>query len=278
MSDVQICLLIIFCVLVAITFAIILPIAIIDKKYKTFVLEHSNAIKELKQINNHYHFNVIKNYDLENSYDNENYYDVIQTRDYLIYQLVYMKNGVLSAMNDAYGNKIMFDKYKEEVAEKCNLNRFDTDDLLKNKKKLAKTEQKLFSKAIKNPQTFFNITVYLSLTKINGRFVTSKYRTFEPKEIRSLIGKINNRRGDFFLDNEIWNAICRVERGKVTNRLRFAIYARDGYRCRKCGRKTNDLEIDHIIPISKGGKTTYDNLQTLCHRCNKQKGSDIEGW
>ena len=58
--------------------------------------------------------------------------------------------------------------------------------------------------------------------------------------------------------------------------MRFAIYNRDGYRCCKCGRKTNDLEIDHIMPISKGGKTHPDNLQTLCKKCNKEKSNIIE--
>lgn len=33
-----------------------------------------------------------------------------------------------------------------------------------------------------------------------------------------------------------------------------------------------DLEIDHIKPIAKGGKSTPDNLQTLCRRCNRMKG------
>ena len=57
--------------------------------------------------------------------------------------------------------------------------------------------------------------------------------------------------------------------------MRFAVYNRDGNRCQKCG-STKDLEIDHIYPISKGGKTTFDNLQTLCHRCNMQKSNLIE--
>ena len=55
--------------------------------------------------------------------------------------------------------------------------------------------------------------------------------------------------------------------------MRFSIYERDGYRCRYCGR-TEDfdyLEIDHIKPIAKGGKSTYDNLQTLCKRCSQMK-------
>ena len=77
------------------------------------------------------------------------------------------------------------------------------------------------------------------------------------------------------LNFDIWKSISNVERAKVTNRLRFAIYERDNYRCKKCG-STENLEIDHIIPIFKGGKSTYSNLQTLCHKCNTEKGSKIE--
>ncbi|HJB68761.1 MAG TPA: HNH endonuclease [Candidatus Fournierella excrementigallinarum] len=35
------------------------------------------------------------------------------------------------------------------------------------------------------------------------------------------------------------------------------------------------LEIDHIIPVSKGGRTEEDNLQTLCWKCNRSKGDKI---
>lgn len=266
----------IFLGLAVVALAIIIPSSIIHKKYKDFALLHSLAIKELRNINNHYRFNSIREHNQANSYDNENYYDMISTKDYLIYQLVYIQKEVLTALNDTSGNRIFFEKYKNEIAEKCHLNTFDTEELLKNRNKLARIEKKLFEKEIKTPRTEYWINVYLELTKINGRHVCSKRNTFYEKDIRSLIERINNRRNGFYLDEEIWKAICRVERGKVSNKLRFAIYARDGYRCRKCGRKTDDLEIDHIIPIAKGGKTVYDNLQTLCHRCNKRKGSDLE--
>ncbi|MBQ8339081.1 MAG: HNH endonuclease [Clostridia bacterium] len=59
--------------------------------------------------------------------------------------------------------------------------------------------------------------------------------------------------------------------------MRFSIYQRDGYRCRKCGvsGRHAQLEVDHIIPIAKGGKSTYNNLQTLCHKCNVEKGDNL---
>ena len=266
----------IFLGIAVIVLSIVIPLAIINKKYNRFVLKHSLAIKELEQINNHYHFNVIRECEYRHSYDNDAFYNTISPKDYLIYQLVYLQKEVSKSLNNAYGNKIMFEQYQKEIAEKCHLNSFDTEELLNNKKKLAKMEQKLFKQETKNPKTTYSITVILHLTKINGSYVRSKSNTFNSQEIRSLISRINNKKNDFYLDEEIWNAICRVERGKVTNKIRFAIYFRDGYRCKKCGRKTKDLEIDHIIPIAKGGKTTYNNLQTLCHRCNVKKGADLE--
>ena len=262
--------------IVAIALAIIIPSLIVHNKYKNFALLHSLSIRELRQINSHYRFNTIRDYDQSNSYDNENFYDTISPKDYLIYQLVYIQREVLVALNDTYGNKIMFEKYKNEINEKCHLNTFDTEELLKNRKRLEKIEKKLFQSEIKYPRTEYWINVYLRLTNMNGNHISSKRGTFNGNEIRSLIGRINNKRNGFYLDEEIWKSICRVERGKVTNKMRFAIYARDGQRCRKCGRRTDDLEIDHIIPIAKGGKSTYDNLQTLCRACNKKKGSDIE--
>jgi HNH endonuclease len=68
------------------------------------------------------------------------------------------------------------------------------------------------------------------------------------------------------------------QRALMTPALREEIKARDNYACRICSLSINDernllLEIDHIIPISKGGKTTRSNLQTLCWRCNRSKGA-----
>lgn len=75
----------------------------------------------------------------------------------------------------------------------------------------------------------------------------------------------------------MWNSIERVERAKVSNGLRQEIFERDCYTCVNCGSTEKEsLEIDHIMPISKGGKTEPDNLQTLCHDCNFRKGNDID--
>lgn len=68
------------------------------------------------------------------------------------------------------------------------------------------------------------------------------------------------------------------ERAVMSDKLRFQILKRDNYTCQICGRSAKDgaeLEVDHIIPISKGGKTVPNNLQTLCKRCNRGKRDNM---
>jgi len=62
----------------------------------------------------------------------------------------------------------------------------------------------------------------------------------------------------------------RLANRRVPDSLRAAVLVRDGGRCRKCRRPIN-LEMDHIVPLSKGGETEESNLQVLCRRCNRFK-------
>lgn len=50
------------------------------------------------------------------------------------------------------------------------------------------------------------------------------------------------------------------------------IYLRDNYTCLYCGKNNGALTIDHIIPKSRGGKETWDNMVVCCPRCNNRKG------
>jgi hypothetical protein len=55
--------------------------------------------------------------------------------------------------------------------------------------------------------------------------------------------------------------------------VKIAVSARDGGRCRRCG-STEELHFDHVIPWSKGGANTVNNIQLLCGPCNRRKGAD----
>jgi 5-methylcytosine-specific restriction endonuclease McrA len=65
--------------------------------------------------------------------------------------------------------------------------------------------------------------------------------------------------------------IKKLERNKLSLKLRFEILKRDNFKCILCG-DNYQLEIDHIMPIVNGGKTEKENLRTLCFRCNRGKG------
>jgi 5-methylcytosine-specific restriction enzyme A len=73
-----------------------------------------------------------------------------------------------------------------------------------------------------------------------------------------------------FAQTEQPTYLDRVAKRRIPGRVRTIVLLRDGARCRKC-RAALHLEIDHIIPISKGGRTEESNLQTLCRRCNRRK-------
>lgn len=67
------------------------------------------------------------------------------------------------------------------------------------------------------------------------------------------------------------------QKNAIPQKLRWEVWMSDNFTCRNCGSKRL-LEIDHVVPKSKGGKTKFSNLQTLCHKCNREKGTKINGF
>lgn len=59
-----------------------------------------------------------------------------------------------------------------------------------------------------------------------------------------------------------------THRRKITRR---AVFARDGWTCQYCGSRSN-LTVDHVIPRSKGGNSSWENIVASCAPCNRRKG------
>ena len=53
--------------------------------------------------------------------------------------------------------------------------------------------------------------------------------------------------------------------------VRKQIFERDNYTCLYCNKKGGKLEVDHIVPLSRGGNNDTENLTTSCQKCNRQK-------
>lgn len=105
-----------------------------------------------------------------------------------------------------------------------------------------------------------------------------------------VVGEVVDGKATFFEEyTNIQPVISKPEKvvtdGHKTKReiglqLRFKVFKRDNFKCCLCGASpakdpTVELHVDHIIPWSKGGETTIDNLQTLCSKCNIGKSDSI---
>jgi hypothetical protein len=68
-----------------------------------------------------------------------------------------------------------------------------------------------------------------------------------------------------------------AKRQSISKGLRFEVFKRDSFRCQYCGRSAPDviLEIDHILPVSQGGKNELLNLVTSCRDCNRGKSNKL---
>lgn len=68
----------------------------------------------------------------------------------------------------------------------------------------------------------------------------------------------------------------RIPKFKLTY-SRKAVFVRDKYKCQYCTQQLtpNSVTIDHILPRSKGGKTTFKNTVTSCFKCNNKKGRKL---
>ena len=74
------------------------------------------------------------------------------------------------------------------------------------------------------------------------------------------------------------NYHSKNQRKLMTKELRKKIMVRDHHTCQSCGKYMPDevgLHIDHIVPVSKGGKTVPSNLQVLCSKCNGNKSNKL---
>ena len=62
-----------------------------------------------------------------------------------------------------------------------------------------------------------------------------------------------------------------THRRKITRR---AVFARDDWTCQYCGSRSN-LTVDHVIPRSKGGLSSWENIVASCAPCNRRKGNAL---
>ncbi len=115
--------------------------------------------------------------------------------------------------------------------------------------------------------------------------VDENYRTYNFEDWVELSSMIKEHPSGFIHTTSLKIAIPEVIALKFYDKIpasdiRFTrknIYEHYGYKCCYCGKKfpTNELNLDHVIPRSRGGKTSWDNIVTSCVKCNIKKGDHL---
>jgi HNH endonuclease len=141
--------------------------------------------------------------------------------------------------------------------------------------KYRSIEQKLYAKRqLRHPQSATLIRATVMYTSPQGRNSYSRHcdLTFEQLQDEFAAAKaVRSQQGTTAF-------LRQQERNRITAGVRSKVLARDNYRCQHCGISAAlgaVLHVDHITPISKGGTSDTDNLQTLCQDCNLGKSNRL---
>lgn len=122
-------------------------------------------------------------------------------------------------------------------------------------------------------------TIKIDYPQYVFKYVSPAGNSSQQTTIR-LRGEVIEAISSYLVEKIKYNKSTKAQRALMTNFLREEIKERDNYKCQSCGISIYDeehllLEIDHIIPVSKGGLSTPENLQTLCWKCNRTKSNKI---
>lgn len=114
---------------------------------------------------------------------------------------------------------------------------------------------------------------------VYGAAVYSTTRTdLRPGDVRALANEEDNRAKARLARaraaEHAAHAPARPQRPLLPDEVKTFVWQRDAGKCVRCGSNQN-LEFDHIIPVSMGGANTARNLQLLCEGCNRAKGGSL---
>lgn len=234
-----------------------------------YVKETSCVLKKLEEINNKYNFKQLdscytyyKKFNSLNSYTNVNMDKMIL--DIIHENIVYINNYISFAAQ----NSEKFPLYKQDVEK---LKQELSDDFWDSNKKKDRlfcinAEKEIFNQNIIYPITEISICVIKTYSSPKGRNHYNYPSHLSQNKIIEYIEKC--------VKKDEYKQTSQYQRSLLTPSMRYDILKRDGFRCVICGASAENgisLEVDHIVPIARGGKTEPNNLRTLCHNCNAGK-------
>lgn len=273
--------------LILLLITLIVLLIVYRKKIKNyFKRRHENKIKNKLKNKSKLYFNIIElnnKYSFEEFkpfYDNYNVYfksnlETCNFDDYLL-MTIDKKYDLLKQYKLKYDElNNLYIKYNDEYNElKKYINVDEAKELKINNDEYINCQNELFDSLKNKLIPEFRVVIYINYSSRKGRVKKKKYQIYNKEQFYNKIQEY------FKLKNEkkLYEISSRVERSKMSESMRYDVLKRDNYRCQICGTSSKDganLQVDHIIPVSKGGKTEMKNLQTLCSRCNIGKSNKM---
>ena len=261
-------------VLSIILIILLIVFLVISHMKKQVLYEHGEIYKKVMELNNQY--------TLEKFYYSRRHTVYVESKPKLD-RLNLSEIAMECYYNDSYNLKSEHDRLKrlkrdyDSYVEKYNkIVNVDPgyrdidfcETIFKFSSKFAEYEQKKVASLKKKFKYRFRFTVYGSYTSPRGRNHWYKTNDFSEIDFDDFIDIINRRTE--------YERSAKFQRSLMSDSLRYDVLKLDNFICQICGISAKDgakLEVDHIIPVSRGGKTNMGNLQTLCERCNRGKSN-----
>lgn len=240
-------------------------VTIVSKRRERIIKVNSEKVKQIEELNKNFKKISSKKHNvLEREYSRKSL-DRVNGDDVIKYHIENDIKGLRTDIENSIYNISLLDEYEKNVAkilEQESVNKTKYSD-----KKYKRIENIVLDKIIYTKKDFLiNASLEVYYRSNGGRVNENRngFRNYE--ELLELYKEWEN--------GNKYEVTKRQERKIMNDDIRYNVLKRDNFTCQKCGITSKDgakLEVDHIIPVSKGGKTVMSNLQTLCDRCNSGK-------
>ena len=251
---------------------------ILDRIACSKIAKESSKIRALRALNSTMKFHkVAASFEIRKHYDNKSSYNRINP-SYLM--TADMRENIHFYVDIARKIKENRGQYEEYSQQARDIKENVVTDLNNMRSSILRRlyrwcENRVFDKTLLSPVMDCSFYVLMSYSSPKGKVNLSKERMYHFNDMYACLESVSRSN----LDKGTKKLLALVERGQLSDSLRYDILRRDRFRCVICGASADDgarLHVDHIIPVSKGGKSEYDNLRTLCERCNIGKSDKIE--
>ena len=259
--------------------AIVVPTVIRkeNKKYRDFVTSNSFRLKEVDEINKSFNFIKINGvFLIKKQVDNRNAFYKTEPVDLFVKLLRDDYKRWCDLKDKIDFNRDLALKYDFKIESLPNhLSKKTCTDAGLDYVRCYQLEKEMCDAKRLKPVTNVLFRVTLSYQSPKQRVTSHKNEDFRYTEFIRALDSVSSRR----MDRATYESYVAAERAILSDSMRYDVMRRDGFKCVLCGATAADgakLHVDHIYPVSKGGKTVMSNLRTLCERCNMGKSNKIE--